>query len=189
MKSISEASYNTILFETYQESNLRDALLNQRSLWTQEHDELLVHWLNILSDKYQIAPTTLQMNQLIKSRYVPSYLIPKHYHSLYMILRSIFANLNSSLPTKDSNKDTSQQGFSFCEKFSTKFSPLFIAHSDEDLLLRALLLIHLNDLVFPLMAFISFEDGQAAVNHPSSLLRSLRGIYDSHDHCSHCSCY
>ena len=52
---------------------------------------------------------------------------------------------------------------------------LYAAHADLDFCLRAMALMHLNDIALPLLPLCCPESGQYARNHPSRLLQSLRG--------------
>ena len=58
--------------------------------------------------------------------------------------------------------------------FAEKFGPLS-RHTEVDLRLRALLVLHTNDILSPLLPLVSPGYGETAKNHPSELLQTMRG--------------
>ncbi len=60
--------------------------------------------------------------------------------------------------------------------YLSKFAKLYTEHSDLDILLRSIVIIHMNDLLLPMLPFLSPHDGEHSLNHPSCLLYHLRDL-------------
>lgn len=125
------------------------ALALQQQKWNLESNSLLIKWLDLLGRKYGIHPLNLDIEKIISPR--------------VDIIREYSINVNSD-------------NLNINNSISNIFGPLFANFTDEDIVLRSLLFIHLNDIILPLLPLISFEDGQQSQNHPSKLLYELRNI-------------
>jgi hypothetical protein len=124
------------------------ALVSQQQIWNLDSNSLLMKWLDLLGRKFGIHPLNLDIGKIISPR--------------DDIIHEYNININS--PSDDLKNNS----------ISNIFGPLFANFTDEDIALRSLLFIHLNDMILPLLPLISFEDGQQSHNHPSKLLYESR---------------
>lgn len=60
--------------------------------------------------------------------------------------------------------------------YLSALAQLYAEHSDLDILLRSIVIIHMNDLLLPMLPFLSPHDGEHLLNHPSCLLYHLRDL-------------
>lgn len=134
----------------------------QRLSWCRSSDELLVRWIDAVAYSRALHPLQLKLSHIVERR--PTVL-------------ALYRAAKQDQPAGSRVKKISSQNF---EEFGSTFGPLFEDFTDSEICLRALLLLHFNDLLLPLFPLLSPDDGQAAANHPSTLLRFMRGhVFDA----------
>ena len=132
---------------------LLDNVLHAESVpWTQIQDEALVMWVETIARTADISPLNIDLNSLLSSR-----------DKIGMI-----SNL------------AGRQRLDGQDLPEVTINDVFLKHTDESIQVRVVLLLHLNDLLLPLLPLVSAVDGTdvslGGRNHPTHLLKELRHL-------------
>ena len=146
--------------------------------WSERHDEALVHWIEALGHSEGKHPLHIDIRALANSRQIVATLASRlggsnpsaSSSSLSSVAAAASATYNLTI-----NEDPDE-----CVVDIMDISELFSEHSDEDIASRALLLLHLNDLLLPLLPLVAPFDGVSNVlggrSHPTKLLVHMRHL-------------
>lgn len=128
---------------------------HQDGSWTQIQDETLVLWLESLARTAGISPQNIDLRLLSTSR-------------------NIIATL-TALMRKQENGQTAYSTYT-----DENLIRIFSEHTEEDIRVRTVLILHLNDLLSPLLPLVVPIDGTEVPiggrNHPTQLLKNLRHL-------------
>ena len=137
--------------------SLVDRMLQQHrgDSWSREEDETLVQWVETVARTNDCHPLNVDYYTLLRSR---------------AVIATIGTNSNNEKqPTQTVN----------CKEMD-KILDLYSRRTDEDIQTRVLLLIHMNDLLLPLLPIVVPIDGSEVPiggrNHPTQLLQALRPL-------------
>ena len=161
------------------------------AIWTVKHDEALLQWLETLAYHGHTHPLLLDPG-----------ILPSTRDTLQSMTASMYVNTmgmgspNPSRSSTDSPEKTREPQPSSSVHDTTNnhdyfndhmidiadIAAMFFAHTDEDIQARALLLLHLNDVLEPLLPILAPVDGlgdDVAVggeNHPAHMLLHCRHL-------------
>ena len=150
---------------------VRDALRkyqNRSSQWTRAEDETLVVWVECLSKSLDISPFDINPHTLHRSRTVIAALV----------MCGSEGEVTSQNSTQQSTQRESMYGTN--DTLLAHTSQMYARHSDEEIEIRLILLIHMNDILLPLLPLLAPVDGSkvhiGGNNHPTQLLMRMRSL-------------
>ena len=136
---------------------------NQSTKWRKEEDEALVIWMEVLSRTNGISPINLDHCTFNCSKDILSKFEKIQNES----------NISSNRPTQYS-KETGN------ETVISRILQMYVRHTVEEIEVRALLLIHMNDLILPFLPLVVPVDGSkvhiGGTNHPTWQLMRIRSL-------------
>ncbi len=136
------------------EETMRKVIASECRSWSQEHDAILTEWLDLRARVAGTHPLNLKRQDVTSPD-------------------SVISNLIASQKLKFYSPDVLA---SFAERFGT----LSIHHSELGIQLRAMMLIHFNDLLLPLLPIV-FESSE--VDHDGVDSMSLSFLISSFKNC------
>ena len=158
------------------------------AIWTAKHDEALLQWLETLAYHGRSHPLLLDPSILPSTRDILQSMASLMYVNP-------MGSPNPSRSSSDSPEKTSELQSTPAVPDTNNndhvndpmidiadIAAMFVAHTDEDIQARALLLLHLNDVLEPLLPILAPVDGlgeDVAVggeNHPAHMLLHCRHL-------------
>jgi hypothetical protein len=131
---------------------------HQDGSWTQIQDEILVLWLESLARSAGVSPQNIDLQLLSSSR-------------------NVIAALNAAARRQENVQNAHSAHNTYADHSITS---VFSAHTDEDIRVRVVILLHLNDLLSPLLPLVVSIDGTEVPiggrNHPTQRLKNLRHL-------------
>lgn len=140
--------------------------------WSRSEDELLVQWLELIARARKVHPLNLGYDMISS---------PRSFVNFARTLKSHDEESNTKMPASlamDASvlKLSSSKISIDITEFAARCAPLSL-HSGDDIRRRAMLLIHFNDLLIPLLPVLCpGSGGHMASNHPSEELRGLKDL-------------
>ena len=129
----------------------------QDNFWRRDEDEVLILWLETIGKQSRESPLNIDY-QTLKNK------------------REAVINLSELKTDKKENFTTHKDRLSI----SARIKNMYVRHTDEDIEVRTLLLIHMNDLLSPFLPLLAPVDGSkvhiGGKNHPTQLLLSIRSL-------------
>jgi hypothetical protein len=134
---------------------------HQDGSWTQIQDEILVLWLESLARSAGVSPQNIDLQLLSSSR-------------------SVIAALNAAARRQENVQNVQNARSAHNTYADHSITSVFSAHTDEDIRVRVVMLLHLNDLLSPLLPLVVSIDGTEVPiggrNHPTQRLKNLRHL-------------
>ena len=163
-------------------------LSNGSAMWTAKHDEALLQWLETLAYHGHSHPLLLDPG-----------ILPSTRDTLQSMAALMYVNpMGSPNPSRSSSDspektrelqpspavpDTNNNDYVNDPMIDiADIAAMFVAHTDEDIQARALLLLHLNDVLEPLLPILAPVDGLGedvnvgGENHPAQMLLHCRHL-------------
>jgi hypothetical protein len=132
------------------------ALLLQQLQWSMHDDSVLVEWMDVVMSANYVHPTYLSLTVALKSR------------------RRLVSRVGSGLAANvcGSPSGSARQNTDIARYFGCFLSK----YTEDDITFRMLMILHLNDIVLPLLPLISLDDNQTPSNHVTCLLLGMKHL-------------